>query len=288
MQEPEPSLTEAAQRAHAHALAAGALVPLLSEQTEHSDGGVRFTLEWLSSLSLKDLAKLFQPADKPAGFNPFLPYERDLFVVDLSATHVAILNKFPASRLHLLFITKSFVAQESPLDGTDLDAAARALNRMAGLVFYNSGPSAGASQPHRHLQLVVLPDIPMAALFPPDTQPFTLQRLPTVPFDHLFCRFTPGFFDRPEAAGPRLADLVATAYDQAGLRTADGSLRSYNLLMARDWLMIVPRRTTFVDGILLSGPAYAGVIGLRHQEQAETAKQTGPMRLLIEAAGLDP
>ena len=42
-------------------------------------------------------------------------------------------------------------------DGADFDALARGLAAIDGLAFYNGGTVAGASQPHKHLQLVPVP-----------------------------------------------------------------------------------------------------------------------------------
>jgi ATP adenylyltransferase/5',5'''-P-1,P-4-tetraphosphate phosphorylase II len=38
--------------------------------------------------------------------NPFLPYDAELFVCELSPTHVLLLNKFPVVENHVLVVTK--------------------------------------------------------------------------------------------------------------------------------------------------------------------------------------
>ncbi|NIO40609.1 MAG: phosphorylase, partial [Burkholderiales bacterium] len=38
--------------------------------------------------------------------NPFLPYGKDLFVSDISETHLALLNKFNVIDYHLLIVTR--------------------------------------------------------------------------------------------------------------------------------------------------------------------------------------
>ena len=40
--------------------------------------------------------------------NPFLPYDPDLVVADISDTHVALLNKFNVIDHHLLIVTRCF------------------------------------------------------------------------------------------------------------------------------------------------------------------------------------
>ena len=89
--------------------------------------------------------------------NPFLPYEPDLYVADVSPTHVCILNKYNVVDLHLLIITRAFEHQESRLRLPDFQALWRCLVEYDSLGFYNSGHLSGASQPHKHLQVVPLP-----------------------------------------------------------------------------------------------------------------------------------
>ena len=86
--------------------------------------------------------------------NPFLPPEPALTVGPISDTHVCVLNKFNVVDLHLLFVTCAYEDQQEPLTLADFDALCRGLQEFDGLAFYNSGPTSGASQPHRHLQLV--------------------------------------------------------------------------------------------------------------------------------------
>ena len=72
-----------------HALQCGALHSIPTEYEFVEQQGVCFLVRILSNLVRKDEAK-----QKPRKeFNPFLPYEEDLFVTDISDTHVCILNK---------------------------------------------------------------------------------------------------------------------------------------------------------------------------------------------------
>jgi len=71
------------------ALAKGALQPIATQTQIVEDGGIPFLVRVVDSLARKEKA---QPArrDRPQQQqdNPFLPYEADLFVTDLSPTHV--------------------------------------------------------------------------------------------------------------------------------------------------------------------------------------------------------
>lgn len=59
--------------------------------------------------------------------NPFLPYEEDLFVADLSDTHLLLLNKFNVVAHHLLVVTRQFEPQSDLVNAADLDAAWKVL-----------------------------------------------------------------------------------------------------------------------------------------------------------------
>jgi ATP adenylyltransferase len=278
-------LHAALDAARAHALAAKALLPIVVEGETVRDGGVDFRVEWISSLSLKDFATLIpQVGQRNKGANPFLPYEQDLHVADLSDTHVAILNKFPSFKGHFLIITKAFVEQETPLDRADIEATTAALSACDAFGFYNSGGTAGASQPHRHLQLI--PDFPVhiAPLLPTDGPVGKPVEVEALPFRHRFVRMDRAAFETgvPTAM---VADAITEGCAAAGLAAKDGVMPPYNLLFTRDWLIVVPRIADPVQGFSLSALSYSGLIGLRAPDQLAPAREHGPMRLLIEAAG---
>lgn len=91
--------------------------------------------------------------------NPFLPYDPAMWVCDLSSTHTLLLNKFNLVDHHVLIITKAYQQQESMLNAADWAATHAVLHAMqpGGLAFFNVGPISGASQPHKHVQVVPLP-----------------------------------------------------------------------------------------------------------------------------------
>ncbi|ETS76127.1 hypothetical protein PFICI_11514 [Pestalotiopsis fici W106-1] len=113
--------------------------------------------------------------DKKA-FNPFEnPLPSMTVVKDLAPSHALVLNKFAIVPEHFILITRQFKPQTHVLESDDLAAAlacVRAYKEDAAaasdgdgvsktdsrrselFVFFNSGPHSGASQPHRHLQLL--------------------------------------------------------------------------------------------------------------------------------------
>ena len=56
-------------------------------------------------------------------------------------------------------MTSEWQAQTSPLSNDDLDAWAWTLDRTSSVGFYNSDKAAGASQTHKHMQMVPLDTI---------------------------------------------------------------------------------------------------------------------------------
>jgi sulfate adenylyltransferase (ADP) / ATP adenylyltransferase len=276
-----PDLVSDLEAARGRAMAAGALLPIQVEGEAIADGGVAFRVEWISSLAMKDLAKLVPRAgDKARGDNPFLPYDPDLHVADLSDTHVVILNKFPVWRGHFLIITRAFVEQESPLARADVAALRGAMTAVDGLVFYNAGDVSGASQRHRHLQLIPGFSASVEPLLPVDGEPHVLGRAPALPFDHVFARI-----DLDALGDDGLFNLLDAACETAGLGARGGRRPPYNLVMTRRWLMVVPRRVESVAGVSVSALGYAGMMGLRSPEQLDGVRAHGPMRMLVDAAG---
>ncbi|KAL8420440.1 hypothetical protein RB594_003285 [Gaeumannomyces avenae] len=105
---------------------------------------------------------------QPLPFNPFADPSPTLVVARLDPpSHVLVLNKFAVVPEHFILATASFEPQAHLLSAADLAAARACVDAYhdhdasssadAGgslFVFFNSGPHSGASQPHRHLQLL--------------------------------------------------------------------------------------------------------------------------------------
>ena len=124
--------------------------PIEVSTHDHVEDGIHYLLRIAEGLKQKP-----QPTGartpKP---DPFLPYEAELYVADMAPAHVCLLNKYPVIANHLLLITRDFESQENMLTEPDFIALTQLLEEADGLVFYNCGASAGASQRHKHLQWV--------------------------------------------------------------------------------------------------------------------------------------
>jgi len=215
------------------ALETGALQPIETEQTVLEDGGVPFLVRAVSSLARKDEERSSRLAADSGGRgrpeNPFLPPDPDLTVAEVSPTHLAVLNKFNVIERHLLVVTRAFEHQETLLTEGDFRALFTCMAELGGLGFYNGGAVAGASQEHKHLQLVPLfpleggPGIPMERLFGGSG-----PRCPGLPFAHAFGRLGASI---PAAPGEAAAEAHRLYRDTgscsrcwgSGSRAAKGS-----------------------------------------------------------------
>jgi len=279
------------QQQSRHALACGALQPIDTAYEVVTHPPMAFVVRILTNLRRKEEARQTQ-AQRPQGqrVNPFLPYDRDLFVAHLSPTHLCLLNKYNVVDHHVLMVTRQFEPQDSGLTAEDFFALACGLAEMDGLGFYNGGAQAGASQPHKHLQLVPFPlcgDLPLLPLSPllENLQSGLPQRSPSLPFVHGACTLGADW------EGANLADLAAlllTTYHMllahCGIDAHCATPAPYNLLVTRDWMMVVPRRQDSYQGIPVNALGFAGSLLVKNAEQMALLKALGPMAILQQVA----
>ena len=299
------------------ALRSGALQPIATRSEMVDDAGVRFLVRVVSSLARKAAARVLPTAEPGAAdgaspFNPFLPYNPAMVVADVSDTHVALLNKFNVVDHHLLVVTRAFEEQESRLTLADFEALCACLAEIDGLGFHNSGAPSGASQRHKHLQLVPLPlassgpSVPVEALFASPLAPSTApSTLPGLPFRHALCPLALanlGPLDAAASAHDRYLSLLqATGVRRGGVvrgadrgagsdgknlasEGSDARLPPYNLLMTRRWMLLVPRSAEHFDAISVNALGFAGALLVRDEAALARLKAAGPMRALTSVS----
>jgi ATP adenylyltransferase len=276
------------------ALKCGALLSIPTKFEFVEQDGVSFLVRILSNLERKDAAKQ-QQQKKPTStqeFNPFLPYEEDLFVADISDTHVCILNKFNVVDYHLLIITRAFEEQESLLTLEDFTAMWACLADFDGLAFYNSGKISGASQRHKHLQLVPLPlaasgmQTPMELLLKSAKFANAIATIPELPFVHAFTLLYPHWAQSPLVAAAKTLELYYSLLSNVGLNIVNGNKLSaaYNLLATKEWMMIVPRSQEHFASISVNSLGFAGALLVRNETEMQILKNQGPMNILKQVA----
>ena len=267
------------------ALKSGALKSIPTKLEIIEQNGVKFVVRILENINRKiaEQEKRDREVAKTGKeFNPFLPYEADLFVANISLTHVCILNKFNVVDYHLLIITRAFEPQESLLTLEDLTAVWACLAEFNGLVFYNGGKLAGASQPHKHLQIVPFAetDIPISPLLKAVKSENAIGTIPEFPFVHAFTNL-----DMGESAEITL-EKYHTLRQTVGIKPIENNIQSgaYNLLMTRKWMLIVPRQYDEFETISVNSLGFAGALLVKNQEQMQLLKDITPINLLSKVA----
>ena len=278
----------------------GTLWPILLERTAHArdrrsilsisttpevieQGGVAFQVRVMAALAMKTLATAMQPSA-----NPFLPYDPDLFVTEISPTHVALLNKFNVVDHHLLIVTRSFEPQEALLTREDCAALLICLAEIDGLGFYNAGPAAGASQRHKHLQLIPLPAstkprLPIEPLLGSVKMADTTGTVQGLPFLHAYAPMDPEWINPCRDGASSLLSCYHSLLRAVGL-SVETTPAPYNLLVTRQWLLLVPRSEEYFEGISINALGFAGALLVKDAAQLAMLRKHGPMTVLQRVA----
>ena len=294
------------------AVASGALQPIPTDATRVQAGGVRFVVRVVSRLRDKPKPR------GPKTDNPFLTPEPDLEVGDASPTHRCLLNKFNVVDHHLLVVTREYEPQSALLTTADLAALWRCLREYDGLGFYNGGVTAGASQPHKHLQVVPLPLDPDGHGTPVDELFVSAPAAPAfgpvtgaaaLPFVHQASRLDLASDAEPADVAPRLMSLyegmmralaarpeVREAADATGAAEArfaaaqgpsaplDRQPFAYNFLLTRRWTLLVPRGAEHVGSTSVNALGFAGSLFARTEQERASIVERGPMEVLRAVA----
>jgi len=271
------------------ALVSGILQPIPTHFRHMEDHGVRFGVRVLTHLARKRRALPDSTTGTPPAENPFLPHEPAMFVADISPTHICLLNRYNVVDHHILMVTRTFVAQETALGLEDFEALWACMVEYEALGFYNSGVMAGASQRHRHLQMVPLPLMPGGPPVPLEPSILAAEtcvkglHAPCLPFRH-------GLAQIPWSDGASPAELARASWQQyrqllgaLGLVHSNGETEPapYNLLVARKWMLLVPRSRECFACISLNALAFAGTLLVHDEQQLEALKRHGPMHALL-------
>ncbi|KAF9107256.1 bifunctional AP-4-A phosphorylase/ADP sulfurylase [Mortierella sp. AM989] len=204
--------------------------------------------------------------------NPFLPHSPALFVADISKEHKVLLNKFSVVPRHYLIVTKEFHRQTEPLTPEDLTAIWDTLmalkNSDNAVAFFNCGSLSGASQPHKHMQVIPLDrPSPISVLVREHTarrkgrkatQPGDLFSVPFNCINHVM------LLPHPSNTGKTQEDILVEAYislmdamimslreyseqetlsnEGCGLTASMRSSFDYNWILTTEFMMIVPRK----------------------------------------------
>ncbi|KAJ1974015.1 bifunctional AP-4-A phosphorylase/ADP sulfurylase, partial [Dimargaris xerosporica] len=236
--------------------------------------------------------------------NPFLPPDPALFVAE-SGNENLVLNKYCVSPYHLLIVTKEYEPQGALLLPSEFQTACWVFEQMPQryLLFYNAGPLSGASQPHKHLQL--LPSDDPDAAYPPvfaalsSWAPEQNGQIDTLPFLHHCVRLDAtrltgadhALADRAEylhrhyqglmaAVSKDLLRVVAPTgpLDSSGSQSWDQV--SYSFICTVDMMLIAPRRAEKWGTLSINSLGLAGMILAKSESELEVIEEQGVVDVL--------
>jgi ATP adenylyltransferase len=265
----------------------------------YTKDGVKYLLKILIK---NEIAKKPILIDKKDFFDPFAPPFDDGFVIEDDfcglSTHRVLFNKFPIINEHVLVVTREFISQYTHLSIEDMRGALLIMTLMEGIVYFNGGKNAGASQPRKHVQC-----LPMSELYNGDFGIFKLinddsnlltvsdgdgfifcelKQFKSAVISHCICKFSPELSETLKKTGycnyTEHSDLLYQIYREM-LKSMDliseddkeAITNDYSFLMTHDWMLIVPRKTNVVklDSIELNWNSAAYIMCLLIRSEDE-------------------
>ncbi|OUL59371.1 hypothetical protein [Pseudoalteromonas ulvae] len=243
----------------------GALHPISATTIEHEVHNVHFTYHLRNQLAEKKPHQLTQTS------NPFLPHEAAMFVDSLGDNHKVLLNKFPVLSPHLLVCSNTFINQSQALTESDLNAWHDVLSENNAsqtnthrLGFFNSAPTAGASQPHRHMQVIEV-------------------QHPLTPFMEAFQQWLPNKTLSLRYSSPmQLYQAYQEALQRLSLLRPDQDSSPHNILLTEHNIWLIPRSDVQYLGIYANGLNFSGHFLLKDQTQLDWLKTQNPFDILAK------
>lgn len=208
-----------------------------------------------------------------------------LEICEVNGTHILAFNKFCVYKPHLLLLTvDGFRRQTESLNEQDLDAAWSSMAELSAgaghdyFVLYNCGEAGGCSRSHKHLQLIPHPceRFPLWPGLPDGARP-------PVPFK---------FFLNRLGTKPSSRDLVV-AYEEMmrgvreTLQLGEDGHAPHNVVLTRDWILVVPRSKVGYKGAYSNASAIVGQVWLKSAQDLDLWMQVGPTEALTQAGVKD-
>lgn len=264
----------------------GAITSIATQKQRLRDNGLPFVVRIVENLAHKTQAA---SAATSANLNPFLPYDPELFVGEAGTQRVVLLNKYNVVDQHLLIVTREFQSQESCLTLSDFAALTDVMvaAETEPLAFYNSGQVAGASQAHKHLQVVPLFEdasnltAPLDPIIASCVAQQHIGEVPLLSFSHTAARVDPARpADLPERLHTLYLELLGRQKLVASGDSSSAPAGPYNLLLTRRWMLLVPRVRESFHGISLNALAFGGALLVKDKDQWDVLRREGPLAAL--------
>ena len=211
--------------------------------------------------------------------NPFKPWDNILEIDSIGNDHQLILNKYPVQLGHLLLITNEWQEQNGWLDLKDWDAIKAVNEDTTGLWFFNSGPLAGASQPHRHIQL--LRRDPSELSCPREKWILKFNNVNNSNKKYAESIVVKKF--SKSLNKENIHETYKVLSNKLGLGNPKIDKRPrypYNLIFTNNWMVLVKRKTDNLHGISINALGFAGYILVTEKSDITYLKKYGPEKLL--------
>ena len=211
--------------------------------------------------------------------NPFNPWEKILEIERIGNNHQLILNKYPVQKGHILLITNSWKPQNGWLDINDWVAIQKVNKDTSGLWFFNSSPIAGASQPHRHIQLLRRSHGEISC---PREKWFLNLEISNDNETKLKKSIVVSQFNFLEDSS-YIYNLYLELTKKIGLGDPVNDEKPrypYNILITNNWIAIIRRKFDHLHGFSINGLGFAGYLLITNKSDINYLKNYGPEKLL--------
>ena len=259
------------------------------EVAEENDPQNRVSVRLMKSLEKKIIAG--QRTN-----DPFLPpFDSGIFIMTLSKTHNLLFNKYMLARNHLLIITRIFEAQTDPLTESDLFETYSVMQVHEAFAFFNSDQRAGASQKHKHLQIIPYSsfdshylDLIHNTLKTEDENAleiFNELKLKFLRFpifkDFKYCLAKFKAFDPYAESADDYRKYLMKIYLRCRLHlNIENKAHSFNFLFGENWMLLVLRKKEkYSNEVSLNSLAMLGSFLSCNPEKFEKIKSSNPSEI---------
>ena len=211
--------------------------------------------------------------------NPFKPWDKILEIDSIGNYHQLILNKYPVQLGHILLITNEWKEQNGWIDIKDWEAIKKVNRDTTGLWFFNSGPLAGASQPHRHIQL--LRRNPSELSCPREKWILNFSNV-----DNKNDKFSKNIIIKKFSKSlneENINQIYKDLSNKLGLGAPKRDKKPrypYNLIFTDNWMVLIKRKKDNLHGISINALGFAGYILVTEKSDIKYLKKFGPEKLL--------
>jgi len=206
----------------------------------------------------------------------------------ISSTQFIALNIYPIFRPQFLVLTlDSYCLQSEALDLEDFEASLKFLEESGAErynLMYNCAEESGCSRNHKHVQIVPKPkfsDQGGGFRFFPDIKGW--EDTVEVPYMYFLKYLEKGKELRGGEIWSIYRELLMGCRKTLGIQEDDDeTVCQHNMILTKDWIMVIPRRTGKYGGLMVNAMGMMGMPTIANEELFEIFKKIGPGKVLSE------